>query len=676
MKNIQCNLKLMPFLAILSFASTATGQKTPMKFGTIEPKYFNMKSYAADSTQSALILGDYGESKVILDQKDGFILEYVRHFRAKIFKKSGYRWANHDFLLVHTPTAGDRLTYIKGTVYNLEKGGIIESELGNDMIHEEVIDSRRTEYKFTLPKVKEGSIIEFTYKIRSPFIDMHDWQFQYTIPVLWSEYRTVCPEQFYYKTLIIGYVPLAVAEESTQPVSITIMDRRQVGGHMESFLNKIDFKNYYHRWLVNDVPPFREEPYMNAFKNYIGTIKFELASYKPTLGVNYDFTETWEKINEQLLSIEDFGLQLRRGGFMKEVVTEIQYSNKDMLNQLIAAYEFTRNNLKWNSQNHIFITGSLRSVFERKSGSSADINMFLVTLLKELGIDCDPVILSTRDHGVVQPAQIMLDQFDYVIACAKIGNSTFLMDATEKVCPYNILPSRCINGQGRIISEKSPGWIDLNNSHGFEYTNATNASISANGIIKAIVQRKYAYYAGLDKRNEVSTKADHDEYIKTLESTYKGLSVTKYELNGLDCLLKPYVEQLTVEISNAVEVSGNIITFIPLLYDQLESNPFMPNERKFPVDFVYPHVYKCFISYDIPEGYEIVEQPADLVMSLPDGKTKFIYRISNMGGRLQVSSTLETGKALYTPEEYKLLKVLYGKIISKQAEKVVLKKII
>ena len=63
-----------------------------------------------------------------------------------------------------------------------------------------------------------------------------------------------------------------------------------------------------------------------------------------------------------------------------------------------------------------------------------------MTLLRELGLQSDPVILSTRSNGAIHPAQIMVNQFNYVIASVNIGDKTYLLDATEKEGSYNLLP--------------------------------------------------------------------------------------------------------------------------------------------------------------------------------------------------------------------------------------------
>ncbi len=88
-------------LLIVNAGSNLQAQKLAMKYGKIDPAYFEMKVYDKDTSAEALILGDYGESQIVYDQNDGFVVEYSRHFRAKVFKKSGYDLANQELILFH-----------------------------------------------------------------------------------------------------------------------------------------------------------------------------------------------------------------------------------------------------------------------------------------------------------------------------------------------------------------------------------------------------------------------------------------------------------------------------------------------------------------------------------------------------------------------------------------------
>ncbi len=658
---------------------TLNAQKEPMKFGKIDPEDFAMVSYPGDTTAEAVVLGDYGTAELYYDQNDEFVIKYTRHFRAKIFKKSGYGWATHSLVLYKYGNIKQEVIALKGRVYNMENGKVVESNLEKNMINDQPVDKKRTERKFTLPNVKEGSIIEYELSIRSNLMEFPDWNLQYSIPARWSEYRVAYPEWFDFKKLQKGFLALNINESTIRPASITLTEfiRSGTGGVVTkstATTSKIDYQEYNFRFATKDVPAFKEEPFMNSTSNYVSSLEFELATYKPKYGMVKDFTKSWESINKELLDDEDFGLQLKRGGVLKDIAMSIKAANETPEQQMAAAFVQIRDAMKWNGLNRIYVTESIRKAWDNKSGSSADINLTLVALLKEMGIDADPVIISTRSNGTIHPAQIMLGQFNYVIASVKIGDNIYLMDATEKTCSSNMLMPRCINGQGRVISEIRQGWIDLNSTQRYEHTTFSQVALTGDGIIKGKIENIYGNYAALDKRMTIKAKKDEEEYIRSIEDSHKGMHIQNYKMNGLDSLHKSFIESWEADIQDVVLSAGNLLSFTPLVFARWESNPFRLEERSFPVDFIYPRTYKDIITYELPEGYTIDEKPADIVLALPDGKTRFTYRIVAKEKSLQAMSTLNISKSTYSAEEYKLLKEFFNQMVQKQAEKIVLKK--
>ena len=92
---------------------------------------------------------------------------------------------------------------------------------------------------------------------------------------------------------------------------------------------------------------------------------------------------------------------------------------------------------------------------EEKSKNSADINLLLIAMLREAGIESHPVVLSTRSNGVLRKAFPMLNQFNYVVAMAISEEGNIIMDATDAACPPGVLPVRCLNQEGRIVLKRN-----------------------------------------------------------------------------------------------------------------------------------------------------------------------------------------------------------------------------
>ena len=81
----------------------------------------------------------------------------------------------------------------------------------------------------------------------------------------------------------------------------------------------------------------------------------------------------------------------------------------------------------------------------------------------------------------------MEEQLNYVICLIKIGDKTLFLDATEKYLPMGILPERCLNGLGLVISETNHGWIDIVATAKARTVVNSDVTLSKNGDLKGKV---------------------------------------------------------------------------------------------------------------------------------------------------------------------------------------------
>ena len=156
------------FLLLLNYSLYA--QKMPFKFGDLDRDLIEMSVYPLDSGADAVVLSDFGNAYFFYDSKNGFFFNFERTTRIKIFNSDGYKYANVE-VPVYNNASGDResLSKVKGITYNLDKGKIVKSKMEKNAMFTEEYDQNWSIEKFTLPDVKEGSVIEYQYTIRSPF---------------------------------------------------------------------------------------------------------------------------------------------------------------------------------------------------------------------------------------------------------------------------------------------------------------------------------------------------------------------------------------------------------------------------------------------------------------------------------------------------------------------------
>ena len=124
----------------------------------------------------------------------------------------------------------------------------------------------------------------------------------------------------------------------------------------------------------------------------------------------------------------------------------------------------------------------LSKAIDAHAGSDADINLSLVNALNAAGLNAEAVLLSTRDNGAINTLYPVINDFDYVVAKVNIGERSYLLDATDPLLPFGMLPFKCLNDKGRVFSLDKPSyWIDLNLPQKEKNTYAFDLTLQSNG---------------------------------------------------------------------------------------------------------------------------------------------------------------------------------------------------
>ena len=667
------------FSTVLCF--TITAQDAPIKYGKIDIADLQMKAYPKDTSAEAVVLGDVGRAYFEYTQNSGFQVVYERHRRIKILKKSGYDWATVKvgLYIAKNGNGKEDLGDLKGFTYNLEDGQIVKNKLEKESIFTDKTDDTHAVKRFAFSKVKEGSIIEYSYRIKSDFYyNFRDWKFQSSIPTAWSEFSANVPEYFTYRQIQQGYEPMLINDIQNGQAVYTLTTSGDVdavtGIKTPASSENLNVNTKIFRWAMKDVPSIREEPFMTTIDDYVCKIEFELSSTFFPGGGYKSFANSWESLNSRLLENESFGVQLNRAGFLKEMVSTIKASSKDTLQQIGMAYNLIKQSMTWNDRETFYIESTLKKAFETKTGNVADINLLLVTLLRELGYNANPVILSTRDNGRVMDSYVLLTKFNYVIAHVDMGGKDLLLDATALQTPVGILPIRCLNGQGRLIGKNGSRWVNLKSSYKEAETTLTNMTLNTDGTAKGDFSITHLGYNNIRERRKF-VKEGKEKYIEEYKKKATNWQIDKTELENTDDMSNPFVRKHDLTVNELATIAGERIYFNPIMYNPQKENPFKNPERKFPVDFGSLIEETHIVSYTIPAGYAVEEMPKSAKIALPEDGGKFTYIIGiSEEGKISISSKVMLKKTMYYAEEYEVLRKFYDQIVQKHAEQIVLKK--
>ncbi|TGE23267.1 DUF3857 domain-containing protein [Hymenobacter metallicola] len=665
----------------LCAALPALGQADPIKFGKIDEQDLTAANFAADSAAEAVILCDFGRSRFEVGD-EGFRVVYDRVTRIKILKKSGYDWATVQVPLYKKDNNAEKLSALRGFTYNLVNNQVVKEKLETSAIFTEQLSANNFIRKFTLPNVREGSVIEYSYTITSDFIfNFQDWQFQQSIPTRWSEYRASIPEYLDYKMLMQGYEPLAVQERQESNTQYVIRWARTsltdvTGEGHSAGAGAITAQVTNHRWAMKDVPALRSEPYMTTPRDYVARIDFELAGTKWPNEPYRSVSSTWEKMNQVLLDDDEFGGQLKRGGFLKDKTTALVAKYPDVQQRIAAVHDLVRQSVKYNGADRVYASGSLRKAYDQHSGSAADVNLLLIALLRDAGVPANPVLLSTRDHGLVNENFPLLSKFNYVIAHVALPEGKeMLIDATEQLVPCGMLPPRCLNGTGRLIlpDAAQSRWVNLQPAQRHLEYRQIQLVLDEKGGYKGKIHQEHGGYAGLEGREKLQ-KNGEKKFMEEIASSHEGWTIPKFAFQEREVLHKP----LALDYEFAMPGSDtpiNTIYFSPLRQFSADKNPFRHENRRFPVDFGAQFDETVMMTITLPAGYMAEELPKPAIVDLPDNGGRFSYTVQDNGqGTVQIASRMSLRKPVYMAEEYAYLREFYTRMLAKQAEQIVLKK--
>ncbi len=665
------------FIAICFQFQLSVAQKFPVKWGKIDDAEIAMTKYDKDTSAAAVVICDVGEVNFSVSPSNNeFQLNFKQHTRIKILNRNGFKYATVEIPLYSKQKNKERAQSIDGVTYNFENGKKVKEKLKSKDIINEKIDENHTMVKFTLPNVQVGSIIEYEYEISSDYIfNLRTWYFQSDIPTMYSEFNTLIPEFFYYQKFEKGFYSYNqnISDNRSESFSFKYETMPQRGGGTMRGEETLPSTSISNKMVVTNIPAFKEEPFMTTAQNYIMKVEYELTRVQfPRSAVSYS-AGTWESLNRELLNEEKFGVQLGKKSYFEDKVKPIIANCTTPLEKMKAIYQYVQNNIKWNERFSIYASDGVKDAFKNQKGNNAEINFILINMLQAAGIDANAVISSTRGNGYPNWVIPNTGQFNHILVNVMLDNKSYILDATDIYCPFNLLPPRTLNAQGRIIGENRWGNIRVDSSGSYSYMSSIDMAFNDKGELAGKIIYVNKGYAAYYNRKAMKAETNLDKYVEKNQLFTKTLDLQNYKFENVDSIEKPLREEYSFVYKNVTK-NTDIIYFTPILDKIVEENPLKLTERVYPIDYNYPYDVTIMSKLTIPEGYKVAEKPANITMMLPSGKGKLTMNVSEVGNLIQVVLKFQILKTSFSPLEYKDLKELYAQLVAKQNEQIVLKK--
>ena len=661
---------------IVATVATVSSFAQDVKFGKLSKQDFEKTKSTIQADAPAEVLYADGNYKVSFNTNQGGVEQTKKVFyRIIVFDKDK---TPDDVLKVEIPlrknsgSDQDKLITLKAVTYNLENGKIIEQKVEKKDIFLDKVHRFMDIQTFTFPNVKNGSILEYTYEIISPFYGNTDtWYFQQSIPVVASNFTMQNQEYFNYQQDLRGGFAPKISTNSKED-NYTIHNKRESDIYGRTTQNssidnakmKINTQTYS---LVN-LPSYSREAYVLNPRNMLASIQFELASFVAPGRTSESFSTTWDRIGKDLMDHEEFGRQLNGNNFLDETVNTTIAGKSTNIEKAQAIFDYVKNNIAWNDYLGQYTDKGIRKAFNEKSGNSADINLMLTTMLRKAGLDANPIVLSTLQNGIINYSFPSRSKLNYVIVGTTIDNEFYLMDATDKNAQINLLPIRAINDRGFMVNDKGIKEVPLRNSVMTNDKISITADLKADGKLTGTYSNVRDNYFYMFDKSEIADdpKAFEKEFVEDYNFEISDFKTQDNKQNVIRHQFK--FDDIKVD------VAGNKILFNPFLFIANTKHNLNLDQRNYNIEFGAPTTNINTVKIKIPEGYKVESLPTEKQFTMPDQAGGYAYKVIEKDGFIVAQAQKVIPYSILPAQYYKPLKEFLTNIINAESQQVILVK--
>lgn len=611
----------------------------------------NLKTYKIDSTANAVVLNEVGYAYVQTGGEYKIIKEH--YYRVKILNKEGASYAT-----LEIPTyKKERIIDVKACTTNFSNGTKTTYIKKSDFFHTQVSENW-SQVSFTLPNIEPGSIIEYSYKMVTPYHNNYadGWIFQSDIPKVKSSYYAKIPGYWEYHIASVGI------ENPKFNQSKLINDCFEVGGSVAQCL--------FLEYVLEDIPAYIEEDFSTSKNNFLKQLKFELKTIKRTDGTIKHFTKEWEDIDLLMFKQYQIGTDYDKTKFIRKHIPIEIINETDVLERAKKTYSFIKNHFSFNQKRGNPYKFNRKKAFTDKVGNLFEININLINALLAANIQTDFALLSTRKNGFPNKVHPSIADFNYLVAHCKINGKDYFLDATEKKLPFGMLPFHCLNGEFRIFNKKGGSYwyefkpININETIVYVFGN-----IKENSTIELKARVVYKGYNAYEKREKIN-ETTLESYKENVDDENEDLSIISHSIENIDDIKKPLIEILEFESESDI-TSKDLIYFKPFIIKDFETNPFNLEERQYPVDIGYQRKYTYNIVLTIPENKKIKSIPKSRIRALPENGGYLNFTSESKGDKISIRLIFSLDKLRYVPNDYLLIKEIMSQLIIAQNEMII-----
>jgi hypothetical protein len=571
---------------------------------------------------------------------------------------------------------GWKVTDIKGRTIHPDGTIVPLTVKPEDLLSEKSGELQFGRKVFTLPSIEVGSILEYRYDLRRD-------DDSYSSPS-WEIQRTYFVHKAHYSfTPFKAFMPDGTPGRET---SMYLIDGR--GREVRSLIwwshlpDGVIIKtavNGSYSVDATDVPPIPDEEWMPPIQSLLYKVNFYYSFARNASDFWVSESKFWSK------DVDKFAEPSKA---IKEAVNGLIApgdSDLDKAKKLYAAVQALDNTdysrkksesemkqLKIKEARHA------EDTWTQKSGSSEDIAMLYLAMLRAAGLTAYAVKVVDRNRGVFDPSYQTLDQLDTTLAVLSSGGKETILDPGEKMCPFGTLNWRHSGarglGQGNqgvgVSTTPEQSYKDNSVSRLADLTLDAHGGITGQIQIIMIGQEalRWRQFALRNDGAELKKRFEHDELEGTVP---EGVEAHVDHFLGLD---QPDANLMAmVKVTGALGTATAKRILLPgLFFGTRGHTPFVHEEKRLmPVDMHYAGRVTDDVTYHLPSGAAVEGAPQDTNVSW-QGHALFILKSKAGADQIEIANSLARGFALAKPEEYQDLRGFYQKVDAAEQAQLVL----
>lgn len=642
-------LAIILLTAILSVPTQA--QELTDKFGKVTEREVAMTSYDKDPEAEALYIYEKKELTFMND----FRYDYNVYVRIKIFSRNAISLADVRVPFIAAKSE-ESVSGIAANTYNIVDGKLVKTPMPKQNIFTERITDNLSAVKFSLPEVREGSVIEYKYNMKAGSIArMSDFTIQHRNPVLHSMVDIRMPE-------FIGY-----SVNSRGAYRLNMVKGRDSG---TLSLGSFTYNVQHIRCHNDSIPSLRKEPMVWCIDDFLAGFDIEITGISiPEAGIYENFANNWKSINETLEK-SDLGYYQKSRNPYKDEVADIRAKDTTETAKMREVLKLVSGKLKFNGKVYL-IPRAPATVAKNGSGSMADINNVLSVALKDCGFKNQLILLKPRFEGRLPFFPSLQKIGSFIVRASDSKGNLYYMDATDKDSDLNVLSPELLVDKARVYNVNGDeGWADLSAL----VRNSDQMMVIATAMDNGDIQGRFSRVLTNQKAytfNRSHKKAKSEEAFVEIIAKEAGVRIDSCSFSGAGTAR--VVE--TVHFKKNTDKAGDYIYIPPVLIPVMTANPFSDQVRRLPVEFETIENNSVQLTLAIPDGYTVEEIPDACNYTGCGGDVQFTFFHKTMSNNLMTRMTLTVNRVLFSVEEYSDLNQMFAKIAELSNSRIVLKKV-